>query len=74
MAMTRITLSIDDKKHEVDGSQNLLATCLSLGLNLPYFCWHPALHSVGACRQCGILKYKDAEDKKGNWSWPVWNR
>jgi NADH-quinone oxidoreductase subunit G len=65
MAMTRITLSIDDKKHEVDGSQNLLATCLSLGLNLPYFCWHPALHSVGACRQCGILKYKDAEDKKG---------
>jgi NADH-quinone oxidoreductase subunit G len=63
--MAMITLSIDDKRHEVDGSQNLLATCLSLGLNLPYFCWHPALHSVGACRQCAILKYKDAEDKKG---------
>src|SRR3984957_2998566 len=65
MAMTRIILSIDDIKHEVDGSQNLLATCLSLGLNLPYFCWHPALHSIGACRQCAVLKYKNAEDKKG---------
>ena len=43
----------------------MLATCLSLGLNLPYFCWHPALNSVGACRQCAILKYKNAEDKKG---------
>src|SRR3984957_17617356 len=65
MAMTRIILSIDDIKHEVDGSQNVLATSLSLGLNLPYFCWHHALHSICACRQCAVLKYKNAEDKKG---------
>jgi len=63
--MTMAKLFIDDAAYEVDGSQNLLATCLSFGLNLPYFCWHPALHSVGACRQCAVLKYKNAEDKKG---------
>jgi len=56
---------IDDKPYEVDGSKNMLETSLSLGLNLPYFCWHPAMHSVGACRQCAIIKYKDADDKKG---------
>ncbi|MDR3715604.1 MAG: NADH-quinone oxidoreductase subunit NuoG [Puia sp.] len=56
---------IDNVSYSVDGSKNVLATSLSLGLNLPYFCWHPALHSVGACRQCAILKYKNAEDKKG---------
>jgi NADH-quinone oxidoreductase subunit G len=56
---------IDDKPYEVDGSKNLLETALSIGLNLPYFCWHPAMHSVGACRQCAIIKYKDEHDKKG---------
>lgn len=60
-----VKLTIDQQTYEVDGSKNLLETALSLGLNLPYFCWHPAMHSVGACRQCAILKYKDADDKKG---------
>lgn len=56
---------IDGKEYEVDGSQNLLAASLSLGLNLPYFCWHPAMHSVGACRQCAIIKYRDENDTQG---------
>jgi NADH-quinone oxidoreductase subunit G len=56
---------IDNKSYAVDGTKNVLETCLSLGLNLPYFCWHPALNSVGACRQCAVLKYKNADDKKG---------
>jgi len=45
--------------------QNLLHQCLSLGFNLPYFCWHPALGSVGACRQCAVKQFKDEADKKG---------
>jgi len=65
LGINMASILIDNTAHEVDGSKNLLATCLSLGLNLPYFCWHPALHSVGACRQCAVLKYKNAEDTKG---------
>ncbi len=58
-------LIIDNKEYEAEEGKNLLEVCLSLGLNLPYFCWHPELDSVGACRQCAIIKYKDEDDKKG---------
>jgi NADH-quinone oxidoreductase subunit G len=58
-------LYIDDKPYEVKPGKNLLETCLSLGIDLPYFCWHPALGSVGACRQCAIKVFKDKDDKKG---------
>ncbi|MBS1681232.1 MAG: NADH-quinone oxidoreductase subunit NuoG [Bacteroidetes bacterium] len=59
------TLYIDNQPHEVNSGHNLLEACLSLGLDLPYFCWHPAMGSVGACRQCAIKVYKDENDKKG---------
>jgi len=65
MEIIMVQVFIDNEPYEVDGSKNVLETCLSLGLNLPYFCWHPAMHSVGACRQCAVIKYKDETDKKG---------
>jgi NADH-quinone oxidoreductase subunit G len=56
---------IDNKPFEVPTGKNLLETCLSLGFDVPYFCWHPGLGSVGACRQCAVKIYKDENDKKG---------
>jgi NADH-quinone oxidoreductase subunit G len=38
---------IDGETYEVKDGQNLLHACQSLGLDLPYFCWHPELGSVG---------------------------
>jgi len=58
-------IHIDGKSYEVKEGKNLLETCLSLGLDLPYFCWHPALGSVGACRQCAVKSFKDEKDTKG---------
>ncbi|MEC5143745.1 NADH-quinone oxidoreductase subunit NuoG [Chitinophaga sp. 212800010-3] len=58
-------INIDNKAYEVREGKNLLEACLSLGLNLPYFCWHPALGAVGACRQCAIKLFKDADDTRG---------
>src|SRR5271157_3489445 len=64
--MKTFTLTIDGKRYEVEAEgKNLLAVSLSLGLNLPYFCWHPVLHSVGACRQCAVKLFKDAADTRG---------
>ncbi len=63
--MTRTTIDIDGVEYAVDGSQNLLHACLSAGIDLPYFCWHPALGSVGACRQCAVVQYRDEKDDKG---------
>nr|WP_313407476.1 NADH-quinone oxidoreductase subunit NuoG [Pseudomonas sp.] len=59
------TIHVDGKDFEVDGADNLLQACLSLGLDIPYFCWHPALGSVGACRQCAVKQYNDVNDTRG---------
>ncbi len=56
---------IDGVEYEVNPDNNLLQECLSQGLDLPYFCWHPSMGSVGACRQCAVKQYRDADDKEG---------
>lgn len=59
------TIKIDGKQFEVDDTDNLLKVALSKGFDLPYFCWHPELHSVGACRQCAVKQYKNEDDTEG---------
>ena len=56
---------VDNRPYQMDPGQNLLHGCLSHDLNLPYFCWHPALGSVGACRQCAVKLFKDEHDEHG---------
>jgi NADH-quinone oxidoreductase subunit G len=60
-----ITILIDNKSYQVKEGQNLLQACLTLGFDLPYFCWHPAMHAVGACRQCAVKQFKDEKDTRG---------
>ena len=59
------TIYIDDKPYEVREGSNLLHACLGLGFDIPYFCWHPALHSVGSCRLCAVKQFKDEKDSRG---------
>ncbi|MEI6766320.1 MAG: NADH-quinone oxidoreductase subunit NuoG [Bacteroidota bacterium] len=63
--MEMIRLTIDGKEYEVQPGRNLLDTCLSLGFNIPHFCYHHALGSVGSCRLCAVKMYIDAGDPKG---------
>jgi NADH-quinone oxidoreductase subunit G len=56
---------IDNQEYTVKDGQNLLQASLSLKLDLPYFCWHPAMGSVGACRQCAMTQYQDENDSRG---------
>ncbi len=56
---------IDNKPYEVKEGQSLLNACLSLGFSVPYFCWHPELHSVGACRQCAVKQFRNESDTRG---------
>ncbi len=58
-------IEIDGTIYQADAGDNLLKACLSLKLDLPYFCWHPAMGSVGACRQCAVLQFKDQDDRHG---------
>ncbi|MEX2264174.1 MAG: NADH-quinone oxidoreductase subunit NuoG [Bryobacteraceae bacterium] len=59
------TIYIDNAPHPANPKENLLHTCLTLGFDLPYFCWHPAMGSVGACRQCAVKQFKDERDTHG---------
>jgi NADH-quinone oxidoreductase subunit G len=59
------TIYIENEARQADPRQNLLHATLSLGYDLPYFCWHPALGSVGACRQCAVKQFKDEQDTRG---------
>ncbi len=58
-------LSIDGVDYEVEEGENLLHAVLSQKIDLPYFCWHPSLGSVGACRQCAVIEYAGPDDDRG---------
>jgi NADH-quinone oxidoreductase subunit G len=60
-----VKITVDGKYYEVKPEKNLLGTCLALGIDIPHFCFHPALGSVGACRLCAVKKFRDKDDKKG---------
>ena len=61
----QVTIYVDDKAFQVEAGENVLQAILGLGLDLPYFCWHPAMGSVGACRQCALVQFRDEEDTRG---------
>jgi NADH-quinone oxidoreductase subunit G len=60
-----VKIIVDEREYEVKEGQNMLQAVLSVGLDLPYFCWHPAMGSVGACRQCAVRLFRDANDTGG---------
>ncbi|MGH9356036.1 MAG: NADH-quinone oxidoreductase subunit NuoG, partial [Terriglobia bacterium] len=56
---------VENRQFDVHADQSMLQACLTVGFDLPYFCWHPALGSVGACRQCAVKQFRDENDKHG---------
>ena len=65
LEVAMIRIRIDGKYYEVQPGKNLLETALALGLDIPHFCYHPALGSVGACRLCAVKKFRDDKDVSG---------
>ncbi|TAN23103.1 MAG: NADH-quinone oxidoreductase subunit NuoG [Acidobacteria bacterium] len=63
--MPSVHIIVDGHPYTVGANQSMLQACLSLGFDLPYFCWHPAMGSVGACRQCAVKQLKDEHDEHG---------
>lgn len=59
------TIFIENKPYHVTDGRNMLDVCLSEGFDLPYFCWHPAMGSVGACRQCAVMQFRNEQDTAG---------
>ena len=59
------TIHVDGRDYEAPADRDLLSALIDLGINLPYFCWHPALGSVGACRQCAVKLFHGESDTRG---------
>jgi NADH-quinone oxidoreductase subunit G len=60
-----LTLLADQQLIQAEPEQNLLAACLAAQLDIPYFCWHPALGAVGSCRQCAVKIFDGPADTTG---------
>ncbi|MDP4223998.1 MAG: NADH-quinone oxidoreductase subunit NuoG, partial [Bacteroidota bacterium] len=65
LEVSMVKITVNGTVYEVNPGKNLLQTCLGLGFDIPYFCFHHAMGSVGACRQCAVKKFANPEDKKG---------
>ncbi|MCU0823634.1 MAG: 2Fe-2S iron-sulfur cluster-binding protein [Leptospira sp.] len=49
-----VKIKIDGLEYEVDEKKNLIDAAKDVGVEIPYFCYHPALSIVGMCRMCLI--------------------
>ncbi len=47
-----VTITINGKQYQVDENQTILQAAVELGIEIPYFCWHPKLTVSGNCRMC----------------------
>ena len=45
-------LKIDDKEIQVESGTTILEIAIASGIEIPYYCYHPALEVVGSCRMC----------------------
>ena len=46
------TVTIDGKTVEVKAGTNLIAAAAQAGVEIPHYCYHPRLSTVGQCRMC----------------------
>ena len=45
-------LTIDGKEYEAKAGQTIIEVAKDNGIDIPHFCWHPALTVAGNCRMC----------------------
>ena len=46
------TVKIDDRDITVEAGTNLIQAAEQLGIEIPYFCYHPKLQVEANCRMC----------------------
>ncbi|MCS7196553.1 MAG: 2Fe-2S iron-sulfur cluster-binding protein [Aquificaceae bacterium] len=56
--MNSVRIQVDGIEREVDRGKPLLQSLLELGIQVPYFCYHPRLRIIGACRMCIVFNEK----------------
>ncbi len=57
-------VTIDGQVYDFEGGSKLLQFCLDHGLELPHFCYHPALSIPANCRQCLVEVGMPVKDRQ----------
>lgn len=57
------TVTIDGQAYEFDGKHRLLDFALEKGIEIPYFCYHPAMSVPTNCRMCLVEVGFHARDR-----------
>ncbi|CAM3460707.1 NADH-quinone oxidoreductase subunit NuoG [Paraphotobacterium marinum] len=58
------TIYIDDQPVEFKDGDNVLDAAKNAGIEVPYFCYHPAMGSVGSCRACAMETVPQKEGER----------
>ena len=61
----KVRIEINGRPTLVEEGRDVLSTCLAQGIDVPHFCWHDALGSVGACRLCAVRVHDGPDDETG---------
>ena len=49
-----VNVNINGTDYQVGAGLNILEACKSVGVEIPFFCYHPSLKVAGSCRMCLI--------------------
>jgi NADH-quinone oxidoreductase subunit G len=63
MSESSVTLTIDGIRVIVPSGSLLVDAAKRAGVDIPVFCYHPKLHSVGMCRMCLVEVGRPARDR-----------
>ena len=47
-------IKIDDKEFEINKGETILECAKRQGIDIPHYCYHPAMKIVGSCRMCMV--------------------
>ncbi len=59
----RVNINVNGTMYSVEAGQNVLEACRSVGVEIPYFCYHPSLKVAGSCRMCLVSIGTPARDR-----------
>lgn len=47
-----VNIDINGVRYDVEAGSSVLEACRSVGVEIPFFCYHPKLQVAGSCRMC----------------------
>lgn len=63
METQKVKVNINGSDFEVPAGLNILEACRGVGVEIPFFCYHPSLKVAGSCRMCLVQMGTPARDR-----------